>query len=132
MIGRRPAITAELAGGRDPGTAARLILDSGSDGLLLFGEIARRTATARRHQLFSGRIETATAAREVAMVRLPGIRADGLFFALEGAALLPTVVDRPEDGLLPLHALGPVLLDLSNGVLVTRATFRSAPRPARE
>jgi hypothetical protein len=129
-IGRRHAIAAQIRLGRDT-AAARLVLDSGSDGLILFGDLAHRTAGALRKRGIAARIETATGTREVSMVPLMSLRSGPLVFDAGWAGLLPHVVDRPEDGLLPLSALGPVLLDVSNGIVVARARLRPTTQRAR-
>jgi hypothetical protein len=127
-IGGRAAIAARLAGLRREGSTTRLILDSGSDSLVLFGQAAQRTAGTFPHERFESRVETAAANRAVVIVPLSGVRIGGSLFALPWAALLPEVTNRSEDGLLPLDALGPVLLDLSTGIVVANARLRSAPR----
>ena len=45
----------------------------------------------------------------------------GSLYRLKWAGLLSDVTDRPEDGLLPLDALGPVMIDFSNRVVVAGA-----------
>jgi hypothetical protein len=127
VIGRRPAIATELDFGHHT-PAARLVLDSGSDGLVLFGPLAGRAALARPLQRTTARIQTATSTRGVTMVPLDGLRSGRLLLGPGWAALLPHVLDRTEDGLLPLAALGPVLLDVSNGVVVAGARVRRTPR----
>jgi hypothetical protein len=127
-IGRRPAIAARLAGHRRDGSAVRLVIDSAADSLILFGEAALRTAAASRHERMEGQLEAATARRDVATVPMSGFRSGGSLFQVAWAGLLPRVQDRAEDGLLPLSALGPVLLDLSNGVIVANARLRGSPR----
>jgi hypothetical protein len=126
-IGRRPAIAARLAGLRRDGSAVRLVIDSGADSLILFGAAALQTLAASRHERLEGQLASATARRDVATVPMSGFRSAGSLFQVPWAGLLPQVQDRAEDGLLPLNALGPVLLDLSNGVIVANARLRSAP-----
>jgi hypothetical protein len=127
VIERRPAIAAELDFGHHT-PAARLVLDSGSDGLVLFGRLAERAALARPLQRTTARLQTATSTRGVTMVPLGGLRSGRLLLGPGWAALLPHVLDRTEDGLLPLAALGPILLDVSNGVAIAGARFRGRPR----
>lgn len=120
----RPAVAATLAG-----STLRLVLDSGADAPLVFGAAARTASAAYRGPRRSARLETAAGsvtreAFEVGSVRLGRTRAEGGW-----GLLLPEVADRGEDGLLPLAALGPVLLDLSSGVVVVGARLRSRPDP---
>jgi len=124
-IERRPAVAATVGG-----TALHLVLDSGADAPLFFGEAARRTAAASRGARRRARLETAAGsvtreAIDVGSVRLGGARAD-----VGWGLLLPEVADRREDGLLPLAALGPVLLDLPSGLVVVGARLRSRPEAA--
>ena len=128
VIGRRPAIGVDVGFGRDT-AAARLILDSGCGTLVLFGGLAERVAAGLPHRSGDARIETATASREVAMVPIASVRSGRALFRAPWAGLLPHVTDRPEDGLLPLAALGPVLLDVSNRLVITGARLRAATRP---
>lgn len=124
---RQLLITAQLAGFGVPGDSIRLVLDSGADGLVLFGKVARKMSTTMRHVSAAGRVLTATGSRQVPIVPLTGIRIGRSRFEVRYAGLLPAVTNRVEDGLLPLTALGPVLLDLSNGVVVAGARLRPAP-----
>ncbi|HUP24317.1 MAG TPA: aspartyl protease family protein [Thermoanaerobaculia bacterium] len=126
-IERRPAILLELfSGGR--GGVARLVIDSGADGAVLFGELARRARTTLGHLRMPGRVECATTSVETTIVPLGTVRAGGVSFDGGLAGLMPQITDRVEQGLLPLAALGPVLLDLSGGVMVARARLRARPR----
>jgi len=118
----RPAVAATVAG-----STLRLVLDSGADAPLVFGAAARRTAASYRGPRRSARLETAAGsvtreAFEVGSVRLGRAHAAGGW-----GLLLPEVADRREDGLLPLAALGPVLLDLSSELVVVGARLRSRP-----
>jgi hypothetical protein len=126
MIKRRPAITVALAGLRREGPSVRLVVDSGGDGLILFGRAAQLANALFPHERIAGRVETATAARGLDVIPVQGVRTGGSLFSLPYAGLLPQVEDRVEDGLLPLTALGPVLLDLSNRIIVAKARIRSA------
>jgi hypothetical protein len=119
--------------GRD-NAAARLILDSGCGSLVLFGGLAERVAATLPHRLTDAVVETPTASRDVAMVPIASVRSGRVTLKASWAGLLPHVMGRAEDGLLPLAALGPVLLDMSNGVVIAAARLRAAPiqRAARE
>jgi hypothetical protein len=132
-IHHRPAIQLELPclGRRHPPVS--MVLDSGADAAVLFGEIARRvgTATSRAPLRRAGLVQGATASRAAIIVPLGVARAggsDGVYLDAGLAGLLPQVDDRVEAGLVPLRVLGPVLLDLSSGVLVLRARPRNEPR----
>jgi predicted aspartyl protease len=127
-IERRPAILLELPFSGGSGGAARVVIDSGADGAVLFGELARRAKTTLGHLRMPGRVECATASVEATIVPLGTVRAAGVSFDGGLAGLMPEVTDRVEQGLLPLAAFGPVLLDLSGGVLVARARLRARPR----
>jgi hypothetical protein len=124
IIRQRPAINARLAGLHRTGPDARLVLDSGSNALVLFGGAAQQAAATFSHERSVGQLVTAATRREVVIVPLQGVRTGSKFFQLSSAGLLPDVNDRVEDGLLPLAALGPVLLDLSRRVIVVDARIR--------
>ncbi len=126
-IERRPAIAVEIPG-LQRGSIARLVIDSGADSVILFAGLARSAQAAPALQGFAGRLDSATASRDVEIVRLRGVFAGGALYEVEWAALLPQVGDRLEDGLFPMSALGPVLLDLASGVVVAKARLRT-PRP---
>jgi hypothetical protein len=125
-LGRRPAIGVAVGFGRDT-AAARLILDSGCGTLVLFGGLAERVAAGLADRLTRARVETPTASRDVVMGPMDSVRSGRVKFKAPWAGLLPHVTDRTEDGLLPLSALGPVLLDMSNGVVIAGAGLRTAP-----
>ena len=127
-IARRPAIVGRLAGLRWNGPTIRLVVDSGANGLVLFGEAARRTAEASALERLHGTLQSVTSHQKVAIAQLTAFHAGESQFNVAAAALLPQVVDRMEDGLIPVDAFGPVLFDLSNGLLVANARFRSAPK----
>jgi predicted aspartyl protease len=129
-IGRRPAIVMELQGLGHEGRAIPMVLDSGADGTVLFGELARHAETVLASATYySGRVHTATTRLDsVAIAPLGTVRAGGVYLDGGVAGLLPQVTDRVEAGLLPLSLLGPVLLDVSGGVVVARARLRTRPR----
>lgn len=115
--------------GRRPDDGLRLVIDSGADTTLLFGDAARRLsaravplATARRLATLGG-----DAARPA--VLLPKLRAAGRAVGAGPALLLPEVGDRIEDGLVPLARVGALFVDLDGGVRLD-AHWRSAPLPA--
>ena len=126
LIERRPAVTIALPElGR--GAPARLVLDSGADRTLLFGELARRAARSLGGPGLPGRLSTAAGGAALDTVALGEVRAGAARIDGGHAGLLPAVLDRGEDGLLPLAALGPVLLDLAGGSLVVGARLRARP-----
>jgi hypothetical protein len=128
-IGRRPAILVELEVARAGPAIARLVLDSGAEGAVLFGELARLAARTSGLRRTPGRLVGATGERPVELVPLALSGRPFRGAAGGWAALLPEVTDRVEDGLLPLAALGPALLDPVNGRVVAGAVLRRAPRP---
>ena len=127
-IGRRPAIAGHLGGLRWNSSTIRLIVDSGANGLVLFGEAARRTAEASTLERMHGTLESVISRQKVAIVPVTAFHSDGSQFSVPWAGLLPHVRDRIEDGVISLDAFGPVLFDLSNGRIVANARFRSSPR----
>lgn len=129
-VERRPAIRVTLRSLGRRGEPVQLVIDSGADRILLFGELARRTGSALRAEARPGTLATATATARVATVPLGDLGAGRMRLDAGWAGLLPGVVDRVEHGLLPLARLGPVLLDLGGGLLVARAKLRTAPAPA--
>lgn len=129
-IGRRLAVRVELpALGRE--AAARLVLDSGTTSIVLLGDLARRAKVALATRSSAGRMVSAGARRLVRFVPLGEVRVGETHLDGGSAALLPTLAGSPEDGLedglLPLRLLGPVLLDVSSGVLVAGARLRDEP-----
>lgn len=71
-------------------------------------------------------LESAVDARSVDVAVVRGVRIGRLHLdGVRSAGLLPDVIDRREDGLLPLAALGPVLLDLSNRLVIAWARPRA-------
>lgn len=127
-IGRRPAIVGHLAGPRWNSSTIRLIVDSGANGLVLFGEAARRTAEASALERMHGTLESVHSRQRVAIVPVTAFDSGGSQFSVPWAGLLPQVVDRIEDGVISLDAFGPVLFDLSNSTIVANARLRSSPR----
>jgi hypothetical protein len=125
----RPAIGVRLSGG-DAAPEERLVVDSGSDATLLFGEAARRAADRHRSRLVGARLETAAGSVETVAAPLGRARAGGRAIDPGWALLLEGRRDRTEAGLLPLAALGPTLFELANGRLVAGARLRDRPRPA--
>ena len=128
LVGRRAAIEAQILD-FEQSIDVRLVLDSGSDGLILFGDVATRLEGTMRVQRGGARLTSAVAARSVDVAAVRGVRVGTLHLdGVRAAGLLPEILDRPEDGLLPLSALGPVLLDLSNRFVIAGARFRDATR----
>jgi hypothetical protein len=123
LVGRRPALSAEVVIPGHRGLGGRLIVDLGSDALILFGTLARRVADMRLARHSGGTAVTPTGTRQVQIAAIHGVRTSGTIFELRTAGLLPDV-QRPEDGVLPLHVLSPVLFDLANGSVVARARLR--------
>lgn len=126
-VERRPALAVSLPELAPGGARARFVLDSGADRALLFGDLARQAARALPAQGRAGRLATAAGSVGFSAVPLGALRAGRARFEPGSAGLLPAVVDRAEDGLLPLAALGPVLLDPAGGRLVLGARPRAAP-----
>jgi hypothetical protein len=129
-IGRRLVVRVELpALGRD--AAARLVLDSGASRIVLLGGLAGRAEAALAARSWQGRIVSAGARRLVRVVPLGEVRVGEALFDGGPAALLPSLAGSPEDdledGLLPLRLLGPVLLDVSAGILVVDARLLREP-----
>ena len=94
-----------------------LVLDSGADRLVLFGQTADRVARGFRHRASRVRLASLTGARlayQVPHSRLGSLRVDG-------PVLLPEVTRHAEDGLLPLNSVSPVFFDGSRGLAFLRA-----------
>ena len=127
-IGRRPAIAGHLASLRWNSSTIRLIIDSGANGLVLFGEVARRTAEASALERMHGTLESVISRQKVAIVPVSAFHAGESQFSVPWAGLLPHVGDRIEDGVISLDAFGPVPFDLSNNMIIANARFRSSPR----
>ena len=123
FVGRRPAVSAEVVIPGQRGLGGRLIVDSGSDALILFGPLAQRVGGMRLARHSGGTVVTPTGTRQVQIAAIQGVRTSGTLFELRTAGLLQDV-QRPEDGLLPLQALSPVLLDLAHGSVVAQARLR--------
>lgn len=108
--------------------ALRLVVDSGTDQALLFGEAARAQGHAAVDATNALQLRTLSGARSVRAARLPRL-ASGEWFLRRGlAVLLPEVEDREEDGVVPLSGLGAVYLDASAGRVVLDARLRAVPR----
>lgn len=118
----RPAVAATLPGGSPQ--PLRLVLDSGSSALLLFGDAARRAGEGARGRRTVAALETVTGGARREAVSLAKLEVGSLRIRSAWGLLLPEVGDREEDGLLPLAALGPVLLDLSSRLVVLGARLR--------
>lgn len=117
--------------GRRRGTETlRLVVDSGADTTLLFGDAARRLATRATLAPAALRVETLAGGATRAAVLLPRLRASTISFGAGPALLLPEVADRNEDGLLPLARVGALFVDLASGEVKLDAHWRSSPRPA--
>jgi hypothetical protein len=124
--GRRPTVTMQLPSlGRD--VAAQLVVDSGAQGLLLFGPLARRAEAVLGNRRLLGRLLSPTARLQIIFVPLGAARAGGMNYESGWTGLLPQVGDRREDGLVPLSIFGPVLIDMSHRILVARARLRAMP-----
>lgn len=124
-IERRPAVAVELEGlGEEP---LRLVLDSGADAPLLFGDAARRLGGRPRAPARRGRLVTAAGEAVREALDLGSLRLGAARVVAGWGLLLPEVTTRQEDGLLPLALLGPVLLDVASGVVVVGARMRSRP-----
>lgn len=125
-VGCRPAVRVELPS-LGPAAAARLVLDSGANRIVLLGSLARRAEAALAALPRPGRMVSAGARRTVRFVQVGEVRAGEARLDGGSAGLLPALSGSQEDGLLPLHLLGPVLLDASAGVLVAGARLRDEP-----
>jgi hypothetical protein len=128
----RPAIAAQwddpqAAATSDGGLVHRsgfLVLDSGTDATILFGDLARSLAqTKTTRPIF---VETAGGALRASAARSVSLRLAGYAPASISAVLLPQT-ERVEIGVVPLSTLGPVLLSLSDGVVVANARLRRQP-----
>jgi hypothetical protein len=119
----RPAVVFGIpgvgGGGGGPATL-RLVLDSASDAVILFGAAAA-VVEPRRGDV---ELETLAGSRRVATGAPP--RLAGLRRQPRHAFLLPELVDRQEDGLLPLSAVGAVAFDWQRGVAVLGARGRGS------
>ena len=127
-IGRRPAIAGHLAGLRWNSATIRLVVDSGANGLVLFGEAARRMAEASRLERMHGTLESVTSRQPINLVPITAFHSGGSQFSVPWAGLLPDVAERIEDGVISLDGFGPVLFELANNRIVTNARLRSSPR----
>jgi len=118
----RPMMLATPESGPLAARQLRLVVDSGSDTVVLFGDAARTAARSASHGLPS--IVSAAYSRHfvssghVGRVRIGAYRTD-----LAQARLLPDVRGRAEDGVVPLSLLGPVLFEAGSD------TFLLAARP---
>jgi hypothetical protein len=118
LVEGRPAITLDVAAGSGQRSGSLLlVLDSTADQLVLFGGVA-----ARRPR--SGGDRLTTLAGSLAAAVGPPPRFAGIRRPPRRALLLAEVVDRREDGLLPLAAVGPDLLDRERGIAVLDARRR--------
>lgn len=128
-IDRRPAVRVLLPS-LGP-AAARLVLDSGANRIVLVGGLARRAEAALAALPWPGRMLSAGARRTLRLVQIGQVRVGEARLDGGAAGLLPRLAGSPEDGrvdgLLPLRLLGPVLLDISAGVLVVDARWRDEP-----
>jgi hypothetical protein len=116
----RPMISGEAAASSFAGRALRLVVDSGSDAVVLFGDAASELG---RHAL-PGAPELLSAAFSRRFVRRAEIglfRAGPLAVELGQARLLSQVRDRVEDGVVPLAALGPVLFEAGRSEILLEA-----------
>jgi predicted aspartyl protease len=130
LLGGRPAVAVDWAVDRTDGATGPggyLVLDSGADAPILFGELARSLIG---HRESKRRLEVQTAGRAVEAwtTRLPWLKVGSRKLPWLAAVLLPEVVDRAELGLLPPSLLGPTLLALHDGVVVEGARLRRSPR----
>ena len=126
-IEERPALAVELSALPTDARRAVLVLDSGTDRPLLFGEAARNAGRALGMRGLPGRLRTAAGGSDLALVPLGELRVGRTRRISGWSGLLPEVADRGEDGLLPIGLLGPVLLDLADAVVVIGARLRTAP-----
>jgi hypothetical protein len=126
-VGRRVGVRVALPA--LGGATALLVLDSGAGGVVLFGNVARRAATTAAVRRSTGRLSSGSAGRSVRLVSLGPVRLASLGIDAGTAGVLAAPGPTGEDGLLPLRLLGPVLLDMSAGVLVAHARLRSVPSP---
>jgi hypothetical protein len=128
-VGRRAGVRVELPA--LGGTAALLVLDSGAESVVLFGDLARRAAATVAVRRSVGRLSSGSTGRSVRLVSLGAVHVGSLRIAAGTAGLLAVPSSTGEDGLLPLRLLGPVLLDMTAGVLVAGARLRFEPTPIR-
>jgi len=115
LEGGRPALSLAVGGDWAPrGRRLRLVLDSAADHLVLFGEVASGAVPLR-----GAILRTLGGSRRVAVGEAPRLRE--VARPPRRAVLLADVTDRGEDGLLPLSAVGAVLLDWERGIAVLEA-----------
>lgn len=115
--------------GRRPDQALRLVVDSGADTTLLFGEAARRHSTRAVPLAGSRRLATLRGAADRPAVLLPKLHASSRAIGAGPVLLLPEVDDRVEDGLVPLERVGALFVDLDGDVRLG-ARWRETPRPS--
>ncbi|MFZ5786651.1 MAG: aspartyl protease family protein [Acidobacteriota bacterium] len=125
-IGRRLAVRVEVPA-VGPRVDARMVLDSGADGVVLFGGFARRAGVALTSRARTLRLRSAKEDLVIRAVPLGTVHAAGVDLAAGWAGLLTRDGHGPEDGLLPLRLVEPVLIDSSSDVLIVRARLRSVP-----
>jgi len=104
----RPIVAVEPLKRHVPDRPLRMVIDSGSNAVVLFGATARSVPL--RPDGFGSRTLVASYSRTfVSRGRVGRARLGELNFDLGDATLLPEVVGRHEDGVVPLALLGPVL-----------------------
>jgi hypothetical protein len=129
-IAGRPAMTVDLLDVDARPVRVRLVIDSGTDSVILFGETAARLELARRGTPLSRKavLSTTLGAQAASTAVIGRAVAGPQSLRLGRATLLPEVRDRVEDGLLPLDRLGPVLLELARQRIVVDARPRVGHR----
>jgi len=105
----RPALVLRARTGGWRGRDLRLVVDSGTSELILFGSAGAVGGKGVVH------LETLDGHHPVRTAPAPRL---GLQRPVRRALLLPGVTDRAEDGLLPLAALGPVAFDWRRSVAI--------------
>ena len=114
ILSRRAVVSAELVPIDSHAVSARLVLDSGANALVLVGAAANDFARAMRPAQRPGLVHTTTSRRPVPLAVIRGLWVGGARLDVRTAALMTEIANRAEDGLLPLAALGPVLIDMTN------------------
>jgi len=113
LVEGRPVVAFEARVAAAGPVRLRFVLDSGANQMVLFGLAARARVTERTE------LTTLNGGRHVGIGLAPRLRM--VPTAPRRAVLLPAVIDRHEDGLLPLSVLGSVAFDWRRKVAILGA-----------
>jgi hypothetical protein len=120
-VSGRPAIAVTIRAQDGAPLTARLVLDSGADGVALFGRAARIVAS--RGGTRTTRIDSGFGAREVPASQI-SCTIDGRTHSVT-AQIRSDLTDREEDGLLPTSLFRSVYVAAADGVVVLEGVISS-------